>query len=263
MDSSPRIERVIVCLLLAIVFAGQAGLAQSADSCSVRLYCQHAGLRVWADDRHAGTTPSACFPLPAGTHTLRAEHPRTQDWLTRDWVRSVELEAGEVFEEEIRFSRVVWVGSNPQGAELYEDASLAGRTPTVVAMDGDSLRDLTLVMPGYRSLRLWMEDPLPSSIHGSLIPYTLEQERTRTKLKRGWIVGSAVLGVVSGILGYYFRWRADRAYEAYREAMRPETMDRAFDDAVRFDRWSGWCYGTGEVSLGVSLTLFIRRFSAR
>lgn len=215
------------------------------------------------DGRPVGETPLEPLPLSAGTHTVRVEHPRPQDWLERDWERSVDLAAGETVLVEVRFPGVVWVASDPQGAAVFADGALANPTPAVAALDPDSVRDVILLSPGYRELRFSAAAPVPSVIFGKLKPVPDAPGGARRGPGKGWIIGSAVVAAVSGILGYYFRWRADRAYEAYRHDVLPESMNRHFEDAVSFDRLSGWCYGTGEISLGVSLTLFIHRFSVR
>ncbi|MCK4825811.1 hypothetical protein KA005_59230, partial [bacterium] len=57
--------------------------------------------------------------------------------------------------------------------------------------------------------------------------------------------------------GYILKNRADRAYDRYLGTGNPDRMDRYFKDAVKFDKWSGVCYGFGEAVFVISLTWFI------
>jgi len=82
----------------------------------------------------------------------------------------------------------------------------------------------------------------------------------RITAKWGW-AGSAV-ALAAGVAGYIMKVRADRAYDRYMDTVVPETMDRYFEEAVRYDKISGVCYTFGETCLVFSLVVFIKTVGA-
>ena len=78
------------------------------------------------------------------------------------------------------------------------------------------------------------------------------------RLTKKWIAIGGIVAVLCGGLGYHFKAKADRAYENYLRSSHPKSMNRYYNDAVTFDRYTGVFYGMAEVSLGLSLFFFIR-----
>ena len=77
------------------------------------------------------------------------------------------------------------------------------------------------------------------------------------------MIGLGAFGLVSGIAGFYFKDRADRAYNKYMNTGDPQKMDQHFNDAARLDKLSGVFYGIGEVCITVSLVLSIKSSASR
>lgn len=238
---------------------GQSGL--SVDSMHVCVRCPIAGLKVLIDEDVMGVTPLEDLMLLPGSYRVVVRHPRPQDWLAQDWKRIIVGKSGESLSVDVQFKERTWIGSDPQGSAVIDGEVELGHTPLLASIDPDASHAFKFHFPGRFGKPLTVRSPTPAVIHAALPMVPGTKEETKPRLRRGWIIGSAVLGVVSGIAGYYLRRQADRSYEKYRDAVRPDVMDRYFNDAKTYDRWSGWCYGVGEASLVVSLTMFIGRFS--
>ncbi len=82
----------------------------------------------------------------------------------------------------------------------------------------------------------------------------------RITAKWGWAGGAVALA--AGVAGYIMKVQADRAYDRYMDTVVPESMDRYFEEAVRYDKISGACYVFGEACLVFSLVVFIKTVGA-
>lgn len=262
MDLLKKNSRVKLGFLGIIFFAlpGYAQIENFPDSnrCWVELRCKVSGLDVWVDGEKAGQTPLTLALIP-GTHMLRVRHPDYSDWLSCDWKRKIVLNERERKVLVVQFPKKFWVGSNPPGATVFNDDRLLGKTPLLVELPPGSPAFLALIKSGYESSRIGLDRSPSSMIHVQLRKEFLKQSggRYSPRLKKKWIVASSVVAILSGVAGYYFKVRADRAYERYLNSNHPDRMDRYFSDAMTFDRLTGVFYGLGELSLGVSLFLLI------
>lgn len=263
MDLLKKNSRVKLVLLGVIIFAipiyAQIESFPDSNRCWVDLRCEVSGLDVWVDGEEVGQTPLPTLPLAPGTHMLRVGHPDQSDWLSSDWQKKIVLNEREQKILVVQFPKNIWVGSNPPGASVFYDDQLLGKTPLVVELPAGRPTLLALIKSGYESSRIGLDCSSSSMIHIQLKKEFLKQsgERDSPRLKKKWIVASAVVAILSGVVGYYFKVRADRAYEEYLNSDHPDRMDRYFSDAMTFDRLTGVFYGMGELSLGVSLFLLI------
>lgn len=239
------------------VFAQGESLPDSAR-CWVELRCGFSGLEVWLDGERVGQTPLPLLSMNAGRHTLRVRHPDPSDWLSRDWKMGVLLEVGERRVLVVQFPKIYWVGSDPPGASVFWDDRRLGKTPTVVELPPGDLGFLILRKAGYEDHRVDLRLSQSSLIHVQLGAMRLRGGDGSPRLRKEWVIGSGVVALLSGVAGYYFKHRADGAYDKYMRSGHPDEMDRHFNDSVSFDKLSGIFYGLGEVSLGVSLFFFMR-----
>ena len=262
---SNKRHRLVGLWFLGSFFSALPALAQitpypDSTRCWVELRCEVSGLGVLLDGEKVGQTPLPLLPVEEGHHTLQVRHPDPSNWLSRDWKREVFLKAGERRVFVVQFSKMYWVGSDPPGASVFSGDRKLGMTPLVVELPPGDPGFLVLRKEGYEDRRVDLGLISSSLIHVKLGTGGLRGEWSKGsfRLKKGWTIGSGVVAVLSGVAGYYFKSRADRAYDRYMKAGHPDQMDRYFNDAESFDKLSGVFYGLGEVSLGVSLFFIIR-----
>ena len=252
------------CLLCGVPLLAQ--ISQPSDSLTgISVRCEFSGLSVWVGDSLVGHTPLSMVSLGEGEYQIRVRHPQPADWLSRDWEGSVRLVPGQIREFVIIFPDYFWIGSRPIGASVYRRDELLGKTPLVVRRLQTGGDRLLIKKNGYRESVLFLNETTGSRISVELTDEGSARDMPKPpeRLKKGWIIGLGVFGLVSGITGYYLKDRAERAYDQYMKSGNPEKMDKYFDKATRFDRLSGVFYGIGEVSLGVSLVLSIRNVSSK
>ncbi len=70
-------------------------------------------------------------------------------------------------------------------------------------------------------------------------------------------VGICIM-VISGGLSWYYHQEADKAYEKYMTMGNFEEMNRLYDDAQKYDKYSGWLYIGMEVGFLVTVFSFLK-----
>jgi hypothetical protein len=259
-----------VCLIVLVWIMGSLSLRaqtlQPADSTTgLSIRCEFSGLSVWVEDSLVGHTPLELISLRQGDYSVRVQHPDPSDWLSRDWEETVGLNPGQVKELVITFPDYVWVGSMPIGATVSRRDEILGMTPLLVRRLQTQGDKLIIKKDGYQDHVLYLGDISESRISIQLFANGPNRDISKPspRLKKGWIIGLGAFGLVSGIAGYYFKDRAERAYGKYMKTGDPDKMDRHFDEVIKFDKLSGVFYGIGEVSISVSLVLSIRNVASK
>jgi hypothetical protein len=262
-----RIQCIFVCIGFLFTFFPKYSHTQTTETDStlgwIELQCKFPNLDVYLDNTHIGKTPLQKHPLSLGEHTIQVKSPEPLNWLSRDWIDTVCINTGEILILTAQFNHTCWIGSTPSGAHIYSGEHLIGKTPTAVTISDTAIRCLTLKHPGYHPQTVDWTVQASRIIH-----IVLEKSNTCGKVKpennlsldskKYWMIGSSILAIASGIAGYHYKERAEKAYQAYLQSGNPEQMNRYFDDSKRYDICSGILYGIGEVCVGITIYLGIR-----
>jgi hypothetical protein len=105
--------------------------------------------------------------------------------------------------------------------------------------------------------------PLQAAGEGSSPFPVLTSELRPPARSHKWAYTAMVGGAALIGASFYFHSRADDAYDDYLAATDPETIERHYDDAARWDTVSRASLTTGEVLLATGLYLrFVRRPAA-
>lgn len=262
-----RIQLIAIGICLILSSLPKYGLTQTTGIDStlswMKLQCEFPDLNVYIDNTFMGKTPLPEQPLLKGEHTIRVQSPEPLNWLSRDWTDTIRIHAGENLTIRVQFNHTCWIGSTPTGAQIYAGKRLIGKTPTAVTLSDTTMPHLTLEHPGYQSHTVDLTVQGSSIVHvvleknstcGSIKPnknYSLDS-------KKYWMIGSGIFALASGIAGYHYKDRAEKAYQAYLKSGDPEQMEHYFDDSKKYDIRSGILYGIGEIFLGITIYLAIR-----
>ena len=254
------------CTIVFLFCSLQAGCSQFTEpdslACWIEIRCDIPDLNICLDDRSIGKTPLPGYAVSPGEHTIRVQHPDPLDWLSRDWELTFSIRKDENRILIVRFDRVYWIGSSPSDANIFSGDHLLGKTPASVTLPDEHSGGITLEHPGYRSRNIDLTKQNSRILHVLLektgIDETIQSPpRPFLVSKKYWIIGGGIAALASGIAGYYYKDRAEKAYQNYLISGHPETMDRYFNDSKRYDTYSGVLYGIGEISLGITLLLSI------
>ena len=259
-----KFKIIWICILFTLLpkYSYLQTLRADSAGSSIDLRCDIPNLNVYLDNVYIGKTPLLKYSLFPGKYTIRVQNPNPLNWLSRDWESTFSINNHEHRIIVVQFSHMYWIGSTPTSASIYVDGYLIGKTPTAVTLSDSSIHYLTLEYPGYQSYTIDLNTPLPEIIHVILEKTSANKTITPKKYfslrsRKNWIIGSGILALASGVAGYYYKDRAERAYQNYLQLGNPEQMNRYFDDSQRFDTYSGILYGIGEICLGITIYLAI------
>jgi hypothetical protein len=181
---------------------------------------------VYLDTVHAGTTPLRLEAVTPGIHILRVVPPRPEEWTVQAVTDTVHLMPGRTHAVSYRLRAFVPILSDPPGAELYMNDSLAGVTPLLLK-PSDIQKDtrLELRLKGFEPMpvlpsALTGETALTMALKGSWQGRPGEEStafvpaHTWSARKVGMFVSGGV-SLLAGIGAAYFKIAADEKQEAY------------------------------------------------
>jgi hypothetical protein len=201
---------------------------------------------AYLDSAFVGHTPLHLEGLVPGSYRLTVLPPHPDEWSVRRIIDTVRLDPGILCARSYQLRSYVPLRSDPPGAEVYINDSLAGVTPLLLkpsSMGKDSR--LTLKLNGFES--------------ASLPPGALSGESALTvALKAGWQAGpegpspflperpawssrsvglyvSGGISVLAGIGAAYFKIAADDKQEAFLVTGDPALAS----ERKRLDTWAG------------------------
>lgn len=209
--------------------ANTAPGAPSADSVlTARLEVTTAldSAAVFLDTLQLGKTPLMLDSVSPGTHSIRIVPPQPDAWTVQPVLDTVILLPGQTLVRSYRLRTFLPVRTDPGGAQLFLNDSLAGITPLLVR-SSDIRPDtrLELRMDGFEPVVV-----LPSALAGETVLTVALKSGLRSQTPAGapsvlttqsWdarTVGRVVSGGVSilaGIGAAYFKVAADQKQEAY------------------------------------------------
>lgn len=231
------------------------------------LQTKHVGLSVKIDGQLIGQTPLDLQMLPTGLHKINISHPGRVNWLDRDWSREVSIAPDDTLVIEVNFERSFSINSQPFGAEVFLEDQRVGETPIFVKLLEGEMKRLTLSKTGFKDTTMilglceeqFFNIPLKrtkESLDFSLKTKELEFKR-KSKTKR-YLYTSVGLSVVSGALALYFRNKGNQNHDRYLATADPQTFNKFFDDAKKYDRYAAVSFGTFQVSFIFSFYLYLK-----
>lgn len=259
-----KVDKKAFLILLGCSFLALhpgSGIGQSIDSTRswIEVCCKVPGLDIFLDGNQVGKTPMQQFAVIPGMHNLRIRHPNPYDWMSKDWTRVVDLQPGEKMVLNVVFPKQFWIGSDPPGASVYSVTGYVGETPLMVSLYPGESEWITLKKDPYEDQSICLDQAKKFFIHIGMDAAGMDDHKNveEQKFNKRLILASSAVALLAGVTGYILKNRADRAYDRYLGTGNPDRMDRYFKDAVKFDKWSGVCYGFGEAVFVISLTWFI------
>lgn len=220
---------LLIAASLIVLAANTAHGARSADSlltARLEVATDLDSATVFLDTLHVGKSPLILESVSPGPHIIRIVPPQPDAWTVQPVLDTVILLPGQTHVHSYRLRTFLPVRTDPGGAQLFLNDSLAGITPLLVRSSD--------IRPDTR-LELRMEgfDPvvvLPSALTGETALTVALKAGLRSQNPAGapsvlttqsWdarTVGRVVSGGVSilaGIGAAYFKVAADEKQEAY------------------------------------------------
>ncbi len=218
---------------------------------------------VFLDSLLIGRTPCMRDSLLPGRYVVRVASPDLASWFGGTVADTITIREGET--RSLRFSvrPFLSVVTQPDGADLYVNDSLAGTTPLLLRTSGLAPGSLLSVRKdGYDSATLRAGD-----IRGAIVALSLThglqshppEPSPYLALPGGWnsrtagLYASGGVAVIAGIASAYFKIAADERQASFEETGNPAFLS----DRRRLDTWAGVCFALTQVGLAIFSYLLI------
>ncbi len=219
-------------------------------------------IEIRLDDKTLGYTPLPIISLPPGDHQVAALNPNPFIWGNLDWQESIKIIPGDTLIIRPDFKTLFYIQTNPFDAEVFLNSKLLGNTPLTVSINSKKNEQLLLKKDGFRDYLVNL-----NQVKNNYLNINLIQNHTQLKLNeiehyqlsrsknhyRAATYSLWALSILTGLSTVYLKDQADNKYQEYLVAGSLSEMNKYYNDAKRFDRYT-------YISLGALQGCFLLSF---
>ncbi len=220
------------------------------------------GIEIRLNDKLLGRTPLPIIGLTSGKYQLMARHPNPYVWGNFDWQDSVAIAPPDTIIVHPCFKKLFTVRTNPFDASVFLNNEYRGNTPLAIPLNSYQNFQLLLKKDGFQDYSIDL-NPLSSNFltvnliknHAQLKVNELTQQQHRRSKHRYRALTYSFWGlsILTGLSTVYLKDQADEKYQQYLVAGSLKDMNKYYNDARRYDRYT-------YVSLGVLQGCFVLSF---
>jgi hypothetical protein len=210
------------------------------------------GMYIYIDTTLAAKHSILNFEVPVGLHKIHVYNPQTLDWSNRGIIKNIAIEYGERISLDFTESQNIKLLSLPFGSRVFDGDDLLGNTPLTYNLDVVERKSLRMEKEGYenRSINLFKGhdeykislEPIEADRH--LKVARLPDNRNHLKWYREGLI---VTSLLSSWASFYFKGRADDAYDKYQRASDSHEIEALFNKTKRYDT-------IAEIAIAISVT---------
>jgi hypothetical protein len=239
-----------VSKLIFLTVIVQTGILYSQEHGYLSVYADP-GVEIFLDSTLISNSPFQRLSVQTGTYNLRVYDRQDFSWNKRAIEETIQILPESELEKDYRSENYRDILSRPTGSEVYLGAIMIGSTPMMVkkqTLDGQSI---TLRKTGYQEKTFSMSD-IESRPYLSLNRLNPDENPDVFRASLGgtqvnWFRESLILtSFISSWTAFMFKRKADQNYASYLASSNPFMMDRYYNEAQKFDRYT-------EVAIGVSV----------
>jgi hypothetical protein len=251
----------ILLILILILFCPLPNLLHSQDFGYLKIITDSTGIEILVDAKLVGMTPLPAIALQPGERQVAALHPQRFLWGNLDWLQTIQISFGDTAILKPTFKILFSIQSQPFDAEVYFNDELQGTTPLTIACESKESCSVILKKEGYKDhvidLSRVQTDHLQVSLikNNKLVDFRQTEKEIRLKQSRYRKItyGLWGLSVLTGLTTVYLKDQADEKYQQYLVSGSLQDMNKFFNDAKRYDRYSN-------ISLGAVRGCFVLSF---
>ncbi len=254
----------VALLFQARMIEAQSGADTDTEMSSILIITPRTDLTLSIDDSLIGNVTNDTLSIPAGFHQLSVTDWNSDVWSAIDWTWSGILEPDSVYLFETKIERFTILNTIPFGAKVVIDGIQVGTTPFVLKSIESAVE---IVMVNYMPVRveaselsgknimtlvLVRESPVMSSESSGMKPEI-------TSVGGSMITRSAyLLTATSGIAAVWFKFEADKAFNALPMAFDPEDIAYYENRVKKYDDLAAVSFGTFQIGFLYSIYRAIR-----
>lgn len=256
-----RHSRNIRLILALIVLSTISDFLHGQDLGYATIETDSIGIEILVNGKLIGATPLPPIALQPGTHEIAALHPQRFLWGNLDWVQTIHITSGDTAVLKPTFRILLSIQSEPFGAEVLLNNELQGTTPLTIVIDPKDSYSLILKKEGYNDYFSAGNQFYSSHLNVQLSKNdqffdTNQEKQQRQQHQRRYrkITYSLWgLSILTGLATVYFKDQADEKYQQYLVSGSLQEMNKLFNEANRYDRYSN-------ISLGAVQGCFVLSF---
>jgi hypothetical protein len=234
---------IVVFCLSGILYAQEHGyLSLSADQ----------GAEIFIDSVLVANSPFERLALKTGTYNISVYDRQDFSWNKRAIEETIQILPESEVERDYRSKNFRDILSRPTGSEVYLGAIMIGTTPLTLKKETLDGQSITLRKDGYQDKSFSMQD-IETQSYLSLNRLDPDENPDVFRASLGgtqvnWFRESLILtSFISSWTAFMFKRKADQNYANYLSSSVPVLMDRYYEEAQKFDRYT-------EIAIGVSVT---------
>ena len=259
----------LLILTLALLFQirmieAQSGSDTDTELSSILIIPPRAGLTLSIDDSLVGNVTNDTLSVPAGFHKLSVTDRNSDVWSAVDWAWAGILEPDSVYLFEPKIERFTILNTIPFGAKVVIDGIHVGTTPFVLKSLESAVE---IVMVNYMPIRVEASELSGENIMTIALVRespVMAAESSGVKPEITSVGGSMItrsaylLTAASGIAAVWFKFEADKAFNALPTAFDPEDIAYYENRLKKYDDLAAVSFGTFQIGFLYSIYRAIR-----
>ncbi len=241
----------IKCLFIFIFFSLSTTVTGMENTGYLSITVQD-GMYIYIDTTLASKHSILNFEVPVGFHKIHVYNPQILDWSNRGIIKNITIENGERISLDFTESQNIKILSLPFGSRVFDGDDLLGNTPLTYNLDVIERKSLRVEKKGYknRSINVFKGhdeykislEPIEADRH--LKVARLPDNHNHLKWYREGLI---VTSLLSSWASFYFKGRADDAYDKYQRASDSHKIELLFNKTKRYDT-------VAEIAIAISVT---------
>ena len=249
-------------LFYSIVFISPAFCQIMESNGYLKIDSDSSRIEIRLDDRSLGYTPLPVISLSSGDHVVAALNPNPFIWGNLDWQDSIKITSNDTVIVRPEFKTIFYIQTNPFDAEVFLNNKLTGNTPLTISINPKHKEQLLFKKTGFKDYLVNLNQVKNNYLNINLIQNQVQlnldefehQQLSRSKNHYRLATYSLWgLSILTGLTTVYLKDQADNRYQQYLVAGSLTDMNKYYNDAKRFDRYT-------YISLGALQGCFLLSF---
>jgi hypothetical protein len=241
----------IKCLFILIFFSLSTTVTGMERTGYLSITVQN-GMSIYVDTTLVAKHSISNIEVSVGFHRIHVYDPQAFDWSNRGIIKNIEITNGEKISLDFTESQNIKILSLPFGSRVFDGDDLLGNTPLTYNLDAVDRKSLRVEKQGYenKSINLFKGrdeykiflDPIEEDRH--LKVARLPGNPNHLKWYREGLI---VTSLLSSWASFYFKGRADDAYDRYQRASDSRQIEELFNKTKKYDT-------IAEIAIAISVT---------
>ena len=219
-------------------------------------------IEIRLNNKSIGYTPLPIIALKPGDYNISAIHPSPYRWGNIDWQDSIHVIANDTILTQPEFKTLFSIRSNPFGAAIFLNDEFKGNTPLSILLNSHKNFQLLVKKHGFKDYLIDLKQTKNNFLNlnlvqnkGQLVLNKFEQQKHRKAKHCYRLMTYSLWGlsILTGLSTVYLKDQADEKYKQYLVAGSLSEMNKYFNEAKKYDRYT-------YVTLGVLQGFFVLSF---